>query len=36
MISNPIAIGIPINIKYITDINHAKSLIINYQQSIKE
>jgi hypothetical protein len=33
MINKPIAIGIPINIKYITDINQANKRIIKNQQN---
>lgn len=35
-ISKPKAMGMPINIRYKTDITQARTLIINYQQNIRE
>jgi hypothetical protein len=34
--NKPMAMGMPINIRYKTDITQAKTLIINYQQNIRE
>jgi hypothetical protein len=35
-INKPMAMGMPINIRYKTDITQAKTRIINYQQNIRE